>query len=95
MKNMDFSAFKRLLFVDGNDIEFEYQDIQYTLNLMDMKICVNRQKGKQITFQYFAPAVSDWSSLIEAFLKAPLFDGHSLIEIEKDITVTFTAFNPD
>ena len=95
MKNMDFNTFKRLLFVDGNDIEFEYQDIQYTLNLMDMKICVNRQKGKQITFQYFAPAVSDWNSLIEAFLKAPLFDGPSLIEIEKDITVTFTAFNPD
>ena len=29
---MNFNSFKRLLFVDGNDIELSYQGILYTLS---------------------------------------------------------------
>lgn len=72
---MAFDIFKNLLFVDGNDIEFEYNNVEYTLNLMDMKICVNRNENGQMSWQYFSPKVKDWESLIDAFLKAPLFDG--------------------
>lgn len=94
MKNMTFDIFKNLLFVDGNDIEFEYNNVEYTLNLMDMKICVNRNENGRMSCQYFSPDVKDWNALVDAFLKAPLFDGKCITDIEKNITVTFTAFDP-
>lgn len=88
MKNMTFEEFKDIISQVNHDIEFSWNGKTYWFNILNDSICINVMRNKDvISYNYFHPKSTDFSSMIDEFLEEKIFDGKKLSEIDSEIEV--------